>query len=101
MCDICGRAICPVGCPSFRSAGEDMVFGICDGCRREILQKERRFIFRRGLLCEDCVRGMDVEGLIRMQGLRGMRGLLLELDVRCEEPRSEVEEYDGGYDGGI
>ena len=101
MCDICKREICPIGCPNFRSAGDGAVLGICDGCRREILVNERYFGFRRGGLCIDCVRDMDVEGLIRMQGLRGMRELLFELGVRCEEPRAEVEEDDGGYYGGI
>ncbi len=84
MCDICMRSVCPIGCPNHRTPAGARVVGICAECGREILENEAYFRLRRGILCDECAGRADVESLIALQGLRGIRALLAELGVeRC------------------
>lgn len=79
MCDVCRRAVCPVGCPNHRALGEGHSVGICSECRREIAVGEEFFRFRRGSLCAECAERVDVDRLIALQGFSGVRALLSEL----------------------
>ena len=84
MCDMCLRPVCPIGCPNHRTPVGKRVIGVCADCGREILDGDVYFRLRKGLLCDDCVERTDVESLIALQGLCGIRALLLALGAEWE-----------------
>ena len=78
MCDCCNSTRCPPFCPSYEGRWEGMgrAVGRCALCE-EALGEGERVLERDGeLLCESCVRSLEVEDLLVLEGVKEMREIL-------------------------
>lgn len=75
MCDICGRTICPTGCPNHEKT-ETKGGVICGECGGVVPIGTLFYRFPTADLCVECAERLDAEGLERLFRLSG-RGALL------------------------
>ena len=54
MCKICGKYICPSGCPN---AKEPAIFAKCEACGAEIYDGDEYYNIDGHKYCESCVSG--------------------------------------------
>lgn len=85
MCDMCGMQYCPPACPSYEGelGGYGAVIGHCSLCEGAVHSGERVLYKGGDMLCESCVRDMEMDDLLAIEGVGDTLELLGErLDWR-------------------